>query len=146
MRDVANATSAVAWPGGIADVVRAEAERAYPDECCGLLLGRHDTLLRAEPIANGEEPTRRRAAYLLSPGAFRRAEAQARAEGLDVVGVFHSHPDHPARPSPTDLEAAWPGWVYVIVPVEQGRAGTPLAWRLRDDRSGFDHVPLWHKA
>lgn len=146
MRDAATPNGAVAWRSGIADVVCAEAERAYPDECCGLLLSHHDTLVRAEPIANGEEPMRRRAAYLLSPGAFRRVEAQARAEGLDIVGVFHSHPDHPARPSSADLEAAWPGWVYVIVPIELGRAGTPLAWRLRGDRSGFDQVPLWHQV
>lgn len=134
---------AIEWPADLAAAVTAEAARAYPEECCGLLLGHDDgRLAAAAPIPNGEADQRRRVAYLLSPGAYRRAEQQARAEGLEVVGVFHSHPDHPPEPSASDLAEAWPGWLYVIVPVVQGRPGAPRGWRLRADRSGFDPVAL----
>jgi proteasome lid subunit RPN8/RPN11 len=134
---------AIDWPADVAAIVNADAARAYPDECCGLLLGHDDgRVTAAAPIPNGETDDRRRVAYLLSPGAYRRAEQQARTEGLEVVGVFHSHPDHPAEPSPTDLAEAWPGWLYVIVPVALGRPGVPRGWRLRADRSGFDPVDL----
>jgi proteasome lid subunit RPN8/RPN11 len=139
--------SAVTWPASIEAVVKAEAERQYPEECCGLLFGAADRgIVVAEPIANVESPDRRRAAYLLAPGAYRRADARARAAGLEIVGVFHSHPDHPAEPSPTDLEAAWPEWLYVIVPVAAGRAGAAAGWRLKPDRSGFVPVTLLHPA
>lgn len=137
----------VTWPAALAARVADEAARAYPEECCGLLLG-HDN---GDPTAltmieNAAEDGRREVSYLLSPGAYRRAEAQARDEGLQVVGVVHSHPDHPADPSPTDLAEAWPDWLYVIVPVIEGTPGVPRGWRLRADRSAFDAVTLIHSA
>lgn len=133
----------IEWPADVAAAVAAEAARTYPEECCGLLLGHDEAQLSAAaPIPNGEVDERRRVAYLLSPGAYRRAEQQASAEGLEVVGIFHSHPDHPPEPSASDLADAWPGWLYVIVPVVQGQPGAPRGWRLRADRSGFDQVAL----
>lgn len=131
------------WPAAVATAVADEARRTYPDEACGLLFGLPDGQpLRAVAIPNGAPADQRPVRYLLSPGAYRRAEQQARSDGLEVVGVFHSHPDHPAEPSATDLAEAWPGWIYVIVPVERGRPGPPRAWRLLDDRRGFVTVPL----
>lgn len=130
------------WPPQVAEAVAAEAGRTYPEEACGLLLGTAGRLVSAVPLPNGASDEERRTRYVLSPGAYRRAEEQARIEGLDVVGVFHSHPDHPAEPSPTDLAEAWPEWVYVIVPVEAGRPGTPRAWRLAGDRKQFVSVRL----
>lgn len=140
-------TQPLEWPAVVAGVVAGEARRAYPEEACGLLFGTADgQLVRAVPIPNGAPLETRRVTYLLSPGAYRRAEQQAQAEGLEVVGVFHSHPDHPPEPSATDLAEAWPGWVYVIVPVAAGQPGPPRAWRLRDDRRGFKPVPLRARA
>ena len=135
--------SALAWPATVAAVVADEARRTYPEEACGLLLS--DTagaLVAAAPVPNAAEAGERRRRYLLAPGAYRRAEQDARSQGLEVAGVFHSHPDHPAEPSATDLADAWPGWVYVIVPVVSGQPGAPRAWRLRDDRQAFEAVPL----
>lgn len=136
----------VRWSHHVASAVAAEAARTYPAECCGLLFGTGDEVAEARPLDNAEDEARRPKAYLLPPGAYRRAEQEARDRGLEVVGVFHSHPDHVAEPSNTDLAEAWPGWLYVIVPVEEGRAGVARAWRLRGDRSGFDPVDLIHVA
>ncbi len=130
------------WPPDVADVVAAEARRRYPEEGCGLLLGRDGRLVSAVAVPNGAPAEERRTRYLLSPGAYRRAEQQARTDGLEVLGVFHSHPDHPPEPSPTDLAEAWPEWVYVIVPVPAGEPGPPRAWRLAADRTQFVAVRL----
>lgn len=118
-----------------------EATRAYPSEACGWLLGSDGRVVATRPERN-ETGHAKASHYLMGPESYRDATRAARAAGLDVVGVFHSHPDHPARPSATDLAEAWPSWLYVIVPVTSGRSGEPLGWQLRDDRSGFSAVGL----
>ncbi len=120
-----------------------QAAAAYPEECCGFLVGspgssdgggvRVDEALPAE----NEEPGDRSRRFLIRPEAVLGAMRQARGRGLELVGYYHSHPDHPAEPSPTDLEGAWPGVSYLIVPVAAGGAGEARSWRLADDRSGF---------
>ncbi|HXU46531.1 MAG TPA: Mov34/MPN/PAD-1 family protein, partial [Thermoanaerobaculia bacterium] len=70
------------------------------------------------------------------------AEKSARAESLSVVGYFHSHPDHPARPSDFDREHAWPGLSYLIVSVRAGKAVEARSWRLSDDRERFDEESI----
>lgn len=122
-------------------VILEEAARAYPEEACGWLLGAADRVATAVPARNAAGDAKG-SRYLMGPEAYRQAARTAREAGLDVVGVFHSHPDHPARPSVTDLAEAWPSWLYVIVPVEAGRTGEPRGWLLRDDRSGFGEVGL----
>jgi len=118
---------------------------AYPEEGCGVLVGR-DTgeerrIERAIPLGNAREDSRANR-YLISPEQLLAADRDARAQGLDVVGFFHSHPDHPARPSAYDLEHAWPYYSYVIVSVEAGRVAETTCWRLREDRSRFDAEPI----
>ena len=76
--------------------------------------------------------------YLISPEDVARADREAGKLGLDIIGFFHSHPDHPARPSETDREFAWPNISFVIMSVRQGRAMDVRSWVLRDDRSAFD--------
>ncbi len=128
------------------------AERGYPNEVCGLLLGEDlpdsysDTggvprrVIRAVvPVDNSFEADERYHRFLIGHDDILHAERQARQAGLDVLGVYHSHPDAPARPSEYDREhAAWTTWTYLIVPVHKGRAGQVAAWRLREDRSAFD--------
>ncbi|HET7224497.1 MAG TPA: M67 family metallopeptidase [Candidatus Eisenbacteria bacterium] len=124
--------------------IHAALERAYPDEGCGVLLGRGDGARQvAEVMAfeNTREDSRANR-YLIAPGQVLEAERRARAQALDVVAFFHSHPDHPARPSAFDLEHAWPWYDYVIVGVVRGRAEATTAWRLRDDRAAFDEVEV----
>lgn len=86
---------------------------------------------------NHERPHDR---YDLDPAGFLAADREARSAGLEIVGIWHSHPDHPARPSATDLAGAWEGWSYVIVAVTADGAGELRSWRLEDGR--FAEEPL----
>ncbi len=126
--------------------IRSHGEETYPHECCGLLLGRIEDAVRrvkaSFPIDNAREEDARGNRYLISPDEYRRGEVAARAQDLEVVGFYHSHPDHPARPSAFDLEHAWPWYAYAIVAVEKGRSGALAAFRLREDREAFVEEPV----
>jgi len=115
--------------------------RAYPDEGCGVLVGRDEgterIVERVIPLDNRREDERSRR-YLIPPEELLVVERDARESGLDVLGFFHSHPDHPARPSAFDLEHAWPYYSYLIVSVEQGRVASAASWRLVPDRTRFE--------
>jgi len=145
-------------PAAALAAAAAHAETAYPEECCGFLLGRplaagaagaggraaagnagagSGAAVARAVAADNERDAERRRRYTIGPEAVLRADRAARAEGLEIVGYYHSHPDHPAQPSTFDREHAWPGVSYLIVPVAAGRAGTPRCWRLADDRGGF---------
>jgi len=129
----------------IAERVRAHLSRAYPEEGCGVLLGRDHggrrTVERAIGLENRREDSRTHR-YLIAPEQFLAADREARDAGLDVVGFFHSHPDHPAEPSAFDREHAWPYYSYLIVSVRDGQVADQRSWRLREDRSGFDPEPI----
>ena len=137
--------------------IREHGAREYPSECCGVLLGkvdgvdkqvtevvplknlRHDPA-RAQELMPVDDPGREteRNRFLIDPLDQLRVEKDARARGLDVVGYYHSHPDHPARPSVYDREHAWPWYSYVIVSVDEGRPGDLNSWVLGEDRSAFN--------
>jgi proteasome lid subunit RPN8/RPN11 len=93
------------------------------------------------PVRNARTDSARNR-YLIEPDAFRRASAELERAGLEVVGVYHSHPDHPARPSEFDREHAWPRLSYVIVQVTAGRAEDAASWVLADDRTAFRRESL----
>ena len=117
--------------------IRSHAGETYPYECCGALIGRDGRVTETFALPNTtEEGPRRR--FLIRPDDYREAERRAAAAGADLVGFYHSHPDHPAEPSQYDLDHAWPFFSYVIVSVRSGVAGDMTSWRLRDDRSAFD--------
>ena len=123
--------------------IRAHGRATYPHECCGALIGRDNVVVDTFALPNTtEEGPRRR--FLVRPSDYRQAEQRAASLGLELLGFYHSHPDHPARPSQYDLDHAWPFFSYIIVAV---RAGTPedmTSWRLREDRSAFDEESLTH--
>jgi len=124
-------------------VIERHAAETYPHECCGALYGADggDAIVEAVPLPNTtEEGPRRR--FLIRPADYRSAEAHASRSGLALVGFYHSHPDHPARPSQHDLEHAWPNLHYLITSVRQGAVDVTSAWRLREDRSAFDETGL----
>jgi len=127
------------------EIVHSHLCRAYPEEGCGVLLGREVAGARQIERVIGFDNVReesRHNRYLISPEQFLAAEREARREGLDVIGFFHSHPDHPSRPSGFDLEHAWPWYSYLIVSVERGAVKDARSWRLADDRSGFEPEDL----
>ncbi|MES1242090.1 MAG: M67 family metallopeptidase [Acidobacteriota bacterium] len=114
---------------------------AYPDECCGVLIGStsEDTTVIERVLSVGNErQDSRHNRFLINPETVLAAHKEARALGLDVVGYYHSHPDHPARPSDFDREHAWPGMSYLIVSVEKRKVVETRSWRLADDREGYD--------
>ena len=124
----------------------ADAERSYPDECCGALFGPGPSeIVEALSLHNVTTGERRRR-FLIGLEEYRAAEKHADDTGQPLLGFYHSHPDHPAEPSAFDLEHAWPNLSYVIVSVAGGRAGVMRSWRLRADRSGFDEEPLDRSA
>jgi proteasome lid subunit RPN8/RPN11 len=130
----------------VLDAIRRHAAEAYPYECCGALIGAvvEDDLVEiveARALDNvTEEGPRRR--FRVSPTDYRHSEARARELGAELVGFYHSHPDHPAQPSRYDLDHAWPNFSYVIVAVAGGRPDDVRSWRLRPDRSQFDEETL----
>jgi cysteine synthase B len=132
----------VELPGDAADRIRRHGEAAYPDECCGALLGTPGgRILEAFALGNTTGGERRRR-FLIGPDDYRQAESRAADLGLDLVGFYHSHPDHPAVPSAFDLDHAWPNMTYAIVSVGAGRSDELRAWRLRPDRSAFREEPV----
>ena len=123
--------------------IRAHGQETYPNECCGALIGRDGIVTETLALPNNtDEGPRRR--FKVTPGDYRSAEKRATELGGDLLGFYHSHPDHPARPSQYDLDHAWPFFSYVIVSVREGVSGDMTSWRLREDRSAFDEEDLKH--
>jgi proteasome lid subunit RPN8/RPN11 len=131
------------------DAMGRHAEETYPEECCGYLVAREDapspdaprTILSALPAPNEFEGERRRR-FLLRPEELRTAERRLEGTGQIVAGFYHSHPDHPARPSLFDQEHAWPWYSYLVLAVNSGRVGEAHAFELDPDASEFREVPL----
>ena len=122
--------------------ITAHGERDYPHECCGLLLGTFasgglKTVSEVYPISNAREEEAKRNRFLIRPEELMAGERYAEENRLDVVGFYHSHPDHPAAPSAYDLDHAWPLYSYLIVSVAAGVAGDLRSWEMEPDRSKF---------
>ena len=125
-------------PAHVAGQIDRWVQGAYPHEACGLLIGtRRPSDGGSDAVdavhagnLNEERPKDR---YQLDPADHFAAEEQARAAGLEVVGVWHSHPDHPAQPSETDRSAAWEGWSYLILSVTSEGVTESRSWRLREE-------------
>lgn len=125
------------------EAIKAHGAASYPYEGCGLLLGSaengHNVVIDIRPLPNvwpveAEKPER----FRIDENDWRDVELEAMAEGLDVIGIFHSHPDHPPIASPRDLAwASWPGYSYLITEVRNGRPVNSRSWQLAADRSGF---------
>ena len=125
--------------------IRNHGQATYPNECCGLLLGtwsdNQKKVTRLRPVENIRDDSPRNR-YLIDPAALLAGEKEAQEAGLDVVGIYHSHPDHPARPSEFDRENAFPFYSYIIVKVAEGVSGDLTSWTLREDRSIFDQEEI----
>jgi proteasome lid subunit RPN8/RPN11 len=127
--------------------IAAYGEQDYPYECCGLLLGRFGTdgakvVAETYPISNARETGAKHHRFLIRPEELVRGERYAADKGLDVVGFYHSHPDHPAVPSQYDLEHAWPVYSYIVVAVRKKQAHDLRSWELQQDRSTFNEEEI----
>jgi proteasome lid subunit RPN8/RPN11 len=128
-------------PQGILERIHAQGELAYPEEGAGLLLGEisgnRRRVLEILNLPNVREDTARHNRYQLSPQDYLKGEEEAEQLGMDVLGVFHSHPDHPNQPSEFDRQWAWPNFSYIITNVIKGKAIQSRSWRLTEARSNF---------
>lgn len=120
--------------------IRRHGEADYPAEACGLIGGSIEgtdrVAVQLVPLVNRRTDSSRNR-YLIDPESFRRAQERLERDGLDVIGVYHSHPDHPPAPSAFDREHAWPTLSYVIVGVDRGSATEMRSWVLANDRGDF---------
>ncbi len=150
--------------GDLAEKIRAHGVETYPHECCGALLGRDATVVAgSDPEKNTFAPEREilalfrlvnrrddspRNRFSVTAEDVRAAEKVAGEQGLEVVGWYHSHPDHPARPSQYDRDHAWPWYSYIIVSVQNGTPQDMTSWRLNDDRQEFspEEIEIRHRA
>jgi len=121
--------------------IRAHGAEGYPQECCGALLGTEGEkgreVLEVFPLVNRRDDSPRNR-FSISPEDFRAAEKAARERGLELIGWYHSHPDHPPLPSEYDREHAWPWYSYVIVSVVEREPKQMTSWRLADNRLRFE--------
>jgi proteasome lid subunit RPN8/RPN11 len=118
---------------------------AYPHECCGVLLGKvsgaDKRAIKAVKASNKNE-ARANDRYEIDPVELNRIDREARAEKLDVLGFYHSHPDHPDRPSGFDRERAFPFYSYIIVAVSKGVETTAKCWTFEDEKAPFEEEEL----
>ena len=128
-------------PRALVEAIRAHGTETYPHECCGFLVGRSGEVLELARASNAREdsPENR---YLIPPVEFVRVQKDADARGLDIVGFYHSHPDHPARPSAFDREHAWPGYAYLIVSVAKGQPDDLRGFRFGELDEPFAEIEL----
>ncbi len=132
-----------------ADALLAHARSGYPHEICGVLVGTvrngNARVARVVPVTNHEKE-RPAVRYVISDEEHISVQKAARADGLDILGYYHSHPDHPARPSETDrriaAEGLSDGVVHVVIGVAGGRDAVATAWVFRDAGQAFEEEPL----
>lgn len=135
-------------PEDLMQAIREHARRSYPDECCGVMVGQferatdHTRVRELVAAENSREAEARSRRFLIEPRVILETARRARESGLDIVGYYHSHPDHPAEPSEFDREHAWPETSYLIVSVRDGQDAEARSWRLRDDRSSYEEETL----
>ena len=125
----------------VAQAIRAHGRETFPHECCGALVGTTGGVVAVVALPNTtEEGPRRR--FLVRASDYREAERRSTELKGELLGFYHSHPDHPARPSQYDLDHAWPTFAYIIVSVMAGQPDAMTVWYLKEDRSSFDEGQL----
>ncbi len=141
--DVHDAAQGVHIDASCVQQMEQMAEAGYPYEICGLLigaLGRDGWLVHDVRQVKNLNEARAADRFILDPAAYQQIDRELRGSGREIIGVFHSHPDCPARPSPTDRENAWEGFLYPIISVCEGRAREIAYWTLNDDMGRFQRV------
>ena len=127
--------------GQALEAIRAHGVETFPDECCGALIEVDGVVVDAFKLPNTTSAGAARR-FKIGPGDYRASEARASELKGTLAGFYHSHPNHPARPSAYDLEQAWPNFSYVIISVNAAVPGDITCWHLKDDRSAFEQGEL----
>ena len=122
--------------------INAHVEKAYPEEGAGFLVGDEGEVKEILPLSNAREDAARHNRFLITPEDYLKAELKADSLGLNLIGVFHSHPDCPNVPSEYDREWAQPFFSYLITRVDEGKAVSHRSWRLVEDRSKYDEEEI----
>jgi len=130
------------------DTMLQDAVNTFPDECCGFFFGREEgegrLITDVQVVHNAKEGDKRRR-YEVAPRDYLKAEAYADEKGLALLGVYHSHPNHPALPSETDRLAAQPFFSYIIISVLEGRVDAIRSWQLNDQEQ-FEEKTLTYET
>jgi len=129
-------------PAAQLEVICRHVESAYPEEGAGFLLGAAGEVKEILALPNAREDEARHNRFLITPQDYMQAEVKALESGMDLIGVFHSHPDCPNIPSEYDREWAQPFFSYVITRVDKGKAVSHRSWRLREDRAGYEEETI----
>jgi proteasome lid subunit RPN8/RPN11 len=122
----------------LARQIEQHGKQTYPEECCGMILGTStDSLQTVDSIIeiDNSQCENRKRRFLITPQQYLQAERIAKEKNLELLGFYHSHPDHPAIPSTFDTEHALPFFIYVIVSISQGEPKSMTAWLLSENRS-----------
>ena len=122
--------------------INTHVESAYPEEGAGFLLGSEGEVKEIFALPNAREDAARHNRYLITPEDYLKAEMKAAELGVDLIGVFHSHPDCPNVPSEYDREWAQPFFSYIITRVDEGRAVSHRSWKLAEDRTKYDEEEI----
>jgi proteasome lid subunit RPN8/RPN11 len=122
--------------------MEAHVEAAYPGEGAGFLLGMDGDVRDVLPLENAREDEARHNRFLITPEDYLKAEMKAASLGVDLIGVFHSHPDCPNVPSEYDREWAQPFFSYIITRVDQGKVVSHRSWKLTEDRTTYDEEEM----
>lgn len=121
------------------DTMIQDAETAFPFECCGFFFGKNEEVTHVMVISNKRIENKERR-FLMDPLDFLKAEEYAEEYSLDLMGIYHSHPDHPSTPSEFDRVHAWPNLSYIILSVLKGRFDKIQSWRLNEDRKFEEEI------
>lgn len=117
------------------------AEAGFPHEVCGVLIGRDHTVADYKKC-NNLNTERAHDRYELDPLSFKEADDYSREIGKEIIGIYHSHPDHPSMASETDRQRAWPEWIYIIFSINEGKYNDARAWILEDSGEKFYEEPI----
>ena len=147
--------STLILPTALYRQIEEEGVRAFPNECCGVMIGRDQTVAggpvrrvvdRLQPLTNSFEKDEQFHRFRLDPLEYMQAEKEAGAQGKLVLGFYHSHPDHPARPSEYDRQHGWPFYSYVIVSIMQRKPAAMTSWILNEATEQFDEEKIEREA
>jgi len=143
--DDSESTAQLSLPASCKEAMQCQGEAGYPHEICGLLIGsitEHGWMIAEVRQVDNLNSERAADRFELDPAAYQRIDRELRGSGHEIVGVYHSHPDCPAKPSPTDLGSAWEGFAYPIISICDGKAADLRCWSVNDSGDRFQQNPV----